>query len=207
MNQTLFFRLLNLPLFLGLGLSATTILMHPAASRARPVDSQVSAEIESETAPLAEKATEESRPKTQQPASPEDESANDRETQLTETETETENVQSERSVDAAQPRVTITTAPRIVVRPHQPSTTNRSVTKSKPEKIVVVNTSDTYPVAFLLDDEVRKLEPKESMELEDTAELHFDRGGNFGTSSRELTVGRYEFELTPGGWALFGLDE
>lgn len=200
MNQTLFFRLLNIPLFLGLGLCATTILMHPAASRARPVDAHALTENESETAPLAEQSTQEDQPEAQQPASPTELSADDQESQLAETD------QSERPDDGSQPHVTITTAPRGVVLPHQTSTSNL-VTKSKPEKIVIVNTSDTYPVAFLLNDEVRKLEPKESLELEDTAALHFDRGGSFGTSSRDLTVGRYEFELTPGGWALFGLDE
>jgi hypothetical protein len=61
---------------------------------------------------------------------------------------------------------------------------------------------NTYPVAFLLNDQPVKLEPGDDIVSTQPATVRFDRGGGLGTVTRSLTGGRYEFRLTNAGWEL-----
>ena len=78
---------------------------------------------------------------------------------------------------------------------------------SEPTRIYVRNAEgNRYFVAFLLEDQVFQLEPGEDVTVEaDRAKLRFDRGGGLGSVTRDVVAGRYEFQLTVGGWELLSV--
>jgi hypothetical protein len=77
-------------------------------------------------------------------------------------------------------------------------------TSGQPQQVELLNRTDnTYPVAFLLNDQRVKLEPGEDIASNvQPATVRYDRGGGLGTVTRSLTGGHYEFRLTTAGWDL-----
>jgi hypothetical protein len=60
-----------------------------------------------------------------------------------------------------------------------------------------------YPVTFVAGDHVIKLEPGDAhVFTRPPMTVRFDRGGQFGSATKTLTVGRYEFRLNTSGWDL-----
>jgi hypothetical protein len=57
------------------------------------------------------------------------------------------------------------------------------------------------PVAFLMGEQVIKLAAGEGRSFTSSSlTVRFDRGGRFGSATKTLTEGRYEFRLSPDGW-------
>ncbi len=103
--------------------------------------------------------------------------------------------QAVESTEAA-PRVDHPSEPEQQVEAQQEVATERIITIRNP----AVN---GYPVAFLLNGQVRSLGPGESLEVTTAqANVQFDRGGEFGESSRELQPGKYLFRVGGQGWVL-----
>jgi hypothetical protein len=68
----------------------------------------------------------------------------------------------------------------------------------------LVNAAENgYSVGFLLAGQTVKLQPGDSRDVtESPVTVRFDRGGQFGSATKTLTAGRYEFRLGKTGWDL-----
>lgn len=82
----------------------------------------------------------------------------------------------------------------------------KTTPKRNPLQLVIENPKKIgYPVSFLIGDEQKTLQPGEKLERilstrGSTANVHFDRGGDFGEAILNLKPADYEFKVTREGW-------
>jgi hypothetical protein len=83
-----------------------------------------------------------------------------------------------------------------------PTNTNPSMAGSY---VTIRNGSGSrLPVAFLVDGQDVELADGQTQSFTGAGQriIHYDRGGNYGSTQQNLTAGNYEFRITSSGWDL-----
>ena len=95
--------------------------------------------------------------------------------------------------------------------PNDESTTPQPSADEVPKDAIVINNPTKYTISFKVDGIVKTVKPGQSYQADlvnrDSFRVSFDRGGRFGTSSRLLKAGSYNFGVTESGWQLLKVEE